>query len=153
MKTVPIMLDQLAWDNGKTFAGIAFKFLEPFKQQFGQLAGIGGRRLALKPVVRIKYDTSFSGVGNDNLEAFQAGGFNQFPIGFVSVDGFLYAGNNPGIIHNLAIHLSPEDYGIKVVLLAKTLQISERDRFDHCDANIGDAFFIGNINHIVHKCT
>ena len=24
MKTVPIMLDQLAWDNGKTFAGIAF---------------------------------------------------------------------------------------------------------------------------------
>ncbi len=107
---IGVFVDQLAGNNGKSTGEATFAVLKPFIEQLGKLSGEGIGRFAFKFVILVKYDTRFSGVGNNGVDGIRSG---QFQVGVklcIGINAPFHYLNQPHLIfqHTVVVAVDKE---------------------------------------------
>ena len=71
----------------------------------------------------------------------------------VGIDRICHTGHDSVDNFAFAVYISAQGYGILAVLLVEVVQIAEVNRLDQNNITVKFALFVGDINHIVYKCS
>ncbi len=123
----------------------------PFIEKFCQLAGVGIRRGKLEFIALIILDARLRCVGNNKPEGVQPGQSHVVLIVAVGIQRFADTGYNAVFHIGLPVFFTAQGDGIDIVLRMEPIQISRLNRLDNGDIAVENAFFVGDVHHIVYK--
>ena len=144
-----VVVDQLAGQHDDTLLACLVTGI----QDLGQLAGEGGTGLVRERTGGIVDDTGLGGVGNDDLQIVGHGDLHHLVEAFllIGVQATGNGGNDPLVIHLLALFAAAQVQGVQALLLIDQLCQAGSNGLHQAALAVPAGLLIGQVEPVVDE--
>ena len=147
-----VIVDQFTGQHHPALVRRAVKVLPALKQQPRQLRREAGGRCGVQPILRVKVDPRFGGIGNHNTQQRIARQRQKLGKLFCRLDLTIQRADQPRFAHHFTLRIDAADQrGIQPVLMIQAARAVAAARPDHHDPGIEIAVLVEQIDLPVDK--